>query len=81
MEVFAGLIDFLDGTALITAAKFSDFLLEQDIQVKEGEVPLEIKETAFHCKVDNQVLKAVFERKGTLMNLALNARGRKLLQC
>ena len=30
------------------------------------------------CKIENQVLKAVLERKGTLHNLALNEVGKKI---
>ena len=56
----------------------------EDIQVKEAEalratinmlvieMPDLIKGKTLVCKVDNQVLKAVWERKGTSQNLFLN---------
>ena len=55
-------------------------MLQEDIQVKEGEAlratlqllteqfPTQIKGKTLLCKVDNQVLKAVIERKGTSQN-------------
>ena len=58
--------------------------MKEDIQVKEAEalratismlvtdMPEELKGKTLICKVDNQVLKAVWERKGTCKNLMLN---------
>ena len=65
-------------------------LCYKDIQVKEGEAlratlqllieefPTQIKGKTLMCKVDNQVLKAVIERKGTSQNLALNNIGKQI---
>ena len=65
-------------------------MLDQDIQVKEGfalratlqmmvlQVPERLKGKNIVCKVDNQVLKAVWERKGTSHNLALNNIGKDI---
>ena len=59
-------------------------MLSEDIQVKEAEalratinmlvmdIPDQIKGKTLVCKVDNLVLKAVWERKGTSQNLMLN---------
>ena len=66
-------------------------MLEQDIQVKEGfalratlqmlllQVPERLSGKNVICKVDNQVVKAVWERKGTSHNLALNNIGKDIL--
>ena len=74
---FAGVIDFVDGPSSITAGEFEENMLHQHIQVKEGEAlrktlqmliskfPSEIKGKQVIWKIDNQVLKAVLERKGT----------------
>ena len=83
-RTFAGVVDIPFGTTKVTAGEFSDSLLSQDIQVKEGEalratlqmmvneMPEFIQGKTLVCKVDNQVLKAVLERKGTSHNLSLN---------
>ena len=59
-------------------------MLQQDIQVKEGEalratismivkeMPDLVKGKTVVCKIDNQVVKAVSERKGTSHSLAKN---------
>ena len=87
---FAGIIDIQKGPTLITAGDFEEHLLEEDIQVKEGEalkqtlvmaiaqIPEQIKEKTLLCKVDNQVLKAVLEKKGTSENLKLNNIGKQI---
>jgi len=65
-------------------------MLEQDIQVKEAfalratlqmlllQVPERLSRTNIVCKIDNQVVKAVWERKGTSHNLALNNIGKDI---
>ena len=65
-------------------------MLEEDIQVKEAEalratismlvldMPDKISGKTVDCKVDNQVLKAVWERKGTSHNLMLNNIGKQI---
>ena len=65
-------------------------MLQEDIQVKEGEAlratlqllteqfPTQIQGKTLLCKVDNQVLKTVIERKGTSQNLALNYIGKQI---
>ena len=87
---FAGVVDFPNGTSKITAGEFGETMLRQDIQVKEGEalratlsmivhqLPELVKGKTLVCKIDNQVLKAVLERKGTSHNLALTEVGKKI---
>ena len=87
---FAGVVDFPNGVSEVTAGEFDNEMLLQDIQVKEGEalratlnmmvvrMPQLIKGKTLVCKVDNQVLKAVLERKGTSQNLALNTIGKQI---
>ena len=87
---FAGVVDIPFGPTKITAGEFSDSMLSQDIQVKEGEalratLSMIVQEMSdlvqgktLVCKVDNQVLKAVLERKGTSHNLALNHVGKQI---
>ena len=87
---FAGIIDVPNGPTKVTAGEFSEKLLSQDIQVKEGEalrvtlsmivqeMPDLIRGKTLVCKVDNQVVKAVLERKGTSHNLALNEIGKSI---
>ena len=70
-------MDFPAGTSKITAGEFQEDLLGQDIQIKKAEVlratihmlvtelSAEIKGKTLICKIDNQVLKDVWERKGT----------------
>ena len=41
------------------------------------DMPEQIKGKTLICKVDNQVLKAVWERKGTSKNLMLNTIGKQ----
>ena len=87
---FAGVIDIPGGTTEIAAGEFNDYMLKQNIQVKEGEAlrvilamivkqfPDLIKGKTLICKVDNQVFIAVLERKGTSHNLALNDIGKAI---
>jgi len=87
---FAGVVDFVNGPTKITANEFHEDFLQQDIQVKEGEALRatlsmlvsefldEIQGKTLVCKVDNQVLKAVLERKGTSQNLVLNNIGKQI---
>ena len=87
---FAGVVDIPFGPTKVTAGEFSDSMLTQDILVKEGEalratlsmivqeIPELIVGKTLVCKVDNQVLKAVLERKGTSHNLALNNVGKQI---
>ena len=89
-RTFAGVVDFPLEDTRITAGDFEDDMLEQDIQVKEGfalratlqmllcQVPERLKGKNVICKVDNQVVKAVWERKGTSQNLALNNIGKDI---
>jgi len=89
-RAFAGVVDFPNGITKITSGEFQDTLLQEDIQVKEAEalratismmitdIPDSLKGKTLICKVDNQVLKAVWERKGTSKNLALNNIGKQI---
>ena len=89
-RTFAGVVDFPQEATRITAGDFEDDMLNQDIQVKEGfalratlqmlvlQVPERLKGRNIVCKVDNQVLKAVWERKGTSHNLVLNRIGKHI---
>ena len=89
-RTFAGVVDIPNGPTRVTAGEFKDSMLSQDIQVKEGEalrstlamivreMPSLVKGKTLICKVDNQVLKAVLERKGTSHNLALNDIGKSI---
>jgi len=89
-RTFAGVVDIPYGPTRVTAGEFSEDMLRQDIQVKEGEalkatltmiiqeIPELIVGKTLVCKVDNQVLKAVLERKGTSHNLALNNVGKQI---
>ena len=89
-RAFAGVVDIPFGPTKVTAGEFSESMLKQDIQVKEGEalratlsmivqeMPDLIQGKTLVCKIDNQVLKAVLERKGTSHNLALNHVGKQI---
>jgi hypothetical protein len=89
-RAFAGVVDFPSGTTKITSGEFQETLLKGDIQVKEAEalratinmlvidMPQQIKGKTLVCKVDNLVLKAVWERKGTSKNLMLNNIGKQI---
>ena len=89
-RAYAGVVDFPSGPIKITAGEFQADLLNEDIQVKEAEalratinmlvldMPNQIKGKTLVCKVDNQVLKAVWERKGTSQNLLLNKIGKQI---
>jgi len=87
---FAGVVDVPGKATKIAAGEFNDYMLKQDIQVKEAEAlrvtltmivnefPDLIKGKTLICKVDNQVLIAVLERKGTSQNLAMNEVGKAI---
>ena len=87
---FAGIIDVPEGPMKITAGEFKENMLSQDIQVKEAEalratlsmivqeMPELIQGKTLVCRIDNQVVKAVLERKGTSNNLALNEIGKSI---
>ena len=87
---YAGVLDFPEGKTRITAGEFSTKFLQQDIQVKEGEAlratlammveesPKEVYGKTLICKIDNQSLKAILEKKGTSHNLALNQVGKEI---
>jgi len=89
-RAFAGVVDFPNGPIRITSGEFQEELLQEDIQVKEAEalratismiiteMPDKLKGKTLVCKVDNQVLKAVWERKGTSKNLMLNKIGKQI---
>ena len=89
-RAFAGVVDFPAGPCKVTAGEFQESLLGEDIQVKEAEAlratinmliletPEQLKGKTLICKVDNQVLKAVWERKGTSQNLVLNNIGKQI---
>ena len=65
-------------------------MLSQNIQVKEGkalrqtlymlvnEMPNQIKGKTILCKVDNQALKAIIEKKGSTRMLPLNEIGKQI---
>ena len=84
------MVDFPAGFCKVTAGEFQESLLGEDIQVKEAEalratinmlileIPEQLKGKTLICKVDNQVLKAVWERKGTSQNLVLNNIGKQI---
>ena len=90
-RAFAGVVDFPAGSSKVTSGEFQEDLLREDIQVKEAEalratiqmlvteLPTEIKGKTLVCKVDNQILKAVWERKGTSQNLKLNQIGKQIV--
>ena len=89
-RAFAGVVDIPGGPTEITGGEFTDNMLHHDIQVKEGEalratiamivekMPELVKGKTLVCKIDNQVLKAVLERKGTSHNLALTEIGKSI---
>jgi hypothetical protein len=89
-RTFAGVVDFPLEDTRITAGDFENDMLDQDIQVKEAfalratlqmlliQVPERLSGKNIICKVDNQVVKAVWERKGTSHNLALNNIGKDI---
>ena len=73
----------------ITAGEFTDQMLGQDIQVKEEkfcellsmilkEMPGEIRGKNLVCKIDYQVSKAVFHKKGPSQFFFLNDVGNKI---
>ena len=89
-RAYAGGVDFPSGETKVTPGEFQADLLDEDIQVKEAEAlratinmlvmdkPDLIRGKTLVCKIDNQVLKAVWERKGTSQNLLLNNIGKQI---
>ena len=89
-RTFAGVVTRINHPDKVVAEEFSGYMLQVDIQVKEGEalretlhmmvleLPQEIKGKTLVCKVDNQSLKAVMERKGSTKVLALNSIGKEI---
>ena len=87
---FAGVVSQEGVLDKVVAGEFWGPMLAQDIQVKEGEalrqtllmmmteMSQEIKGKTLVCKVDNQSLKAILERKGSTKMLALNAIGKQV---
>ena len=83
-------MNFVNGPFKVTAGDFDESILNQDIQVKEGEAlmttlqmlvnefPSQIQGKQIVCNIDNQVLKAVLKRKGTSQNLTLNQVGKQM---
>ena len=89
-RTFAGVVKQQGCTDLIVAGEFFGSMLSQDIQVKEGEalkqtlqmmvreMPEQIKGKTLLCKVDNQALKAIIEKKGSTRMLPLNEIGKQI---
>jgi len=87
---FAGVVSLPDSLPKILAGEFEDNMLNQDVQVKEGEalrqtltmivkeLPQLIIGKTLVCKVDNQALKAIIENKGSTRMLPLNAIGKQI---
>ena len=87
---FAGIVSFQEEEPMITSAEFSEDILPLDIQIKEAEalkativmlvnkIPDQIQGKTLICKVDNQALKAIFDRKGTSRNLFMTQIGKQL---
>ena len=88
-RTFAGVVKRINCPDKVVAGEFWGDMLPKDIQVKEREalrqtlhmmvleLPQEIKGKTLVCKVDNQSLKAVMERKGCTKVLALNWKGKQ----
>jgi len=89
-RTFAGVVKRMNHPDKIVAGEFWGAMLGEDIQVKEGEalrqtlqmmvqeLPQDVKGKTLVCKVDNQSLKAVIERKGSTRVLALNSIGKQI---
>jgi len=89
-RTFAGVVKRIDHPDKVVAGEFWGPMLGEDIQVKEGEalrqtlhmmvleLPQEVKGKTLVCKVDNQSLKAVIERKGSTRVIALNSIGKQI---
>ena len=89
-RAYAGMVNIPYGPCSVTAGEFTDKMLSQDIQVKEGEalratismivseMPSLVQGKTLVCHIDNQALKAVYERKGTSHNLELTDIGKKI---
>jgi len=87
---FAGVVSQEGALDRVVAGEFWGPMLTQDIQVKEGEalrqtllmmvmeMPHQIKGKTLVCKVDNQSLKAILEKKGSTKMLPLNAIGKQI---
>ena len=89
-RTFAGLVSSAHYPDKKMAGECWGSMLSEDIQVKEGEalgqtlsmmvseLPQYIKGKTLVCKVDNQVLKAIMERKGSTRVLALDHIGKQI---
>ena len=87
---FAGVVNMPGIFEKVVAGEFYGPMLAQDIQVKEGEalrqtvqmmvkeLPLQRRGKTLLCKVDNQSLKAIIEKKGSTKMLALNDIGKQI---
>ena len=75
-RTFAGVVKQQHMPDMVVAGEFAGQMLSQDIQVKEGEalrqtlcmmvntMPEQMKGKTVLCKVDNQALKAIIEKRG-----------------
>ena len=89
-RTFAGVVSKKGYPDRIVAGEFHGPMLAEDIQVKEGEALRqtlhmlvtesleEIQGKTLVCKVDNQSLMAIMERKGSTRMLALNHIGKQI---
>ena len=89
-RTFAGVVKQQGVPDKIVAGEFFGPMLSQDIQVKEGEalrqtlvmmvneMADQMKGKTVLCKVDNQALKAIIEKKGSTRMLPLNEIGKQL---
>ena len=89
-RTFAGVVKQQNVPDKIVVGEFVGEMLSQDIQVKEGEalrqtlcmlvneMPEQIKGKTILCKVDNQALKAIIEKKGSTRMLPLNEIGKQI---
>ena len=66
---FAGVVSLPDSLPKILAGEFEDNMLNQDIQVKEGEA---LRQTL------TMIVKAIIENKGSTRMLPLNAIGKQI---
>ena len=89
-RTFAGVVKQQHMPDMVVAGEFAGQMLSQDIQVKEGEalrqtlcmmvntMPEQMKGKTVLCKVDNQALKAIIEKKGSTRMLPLNEIGKQI---
>ena len=89
-RTFAGVVSRRGCPDSVVAGEIWGKMLAQDIRVKEGEAlrqtldmmvkksSKEIRGKTLVCKIDNQSLKAVVERKGSTRILALNKIGKQI---